>query len=478
MQFFLSKIVRLFICTAVLLATSNSFADFVGRKGATLSNSGDTVYNSFSISETTTFTLYAAAEYSASIIIFDTSSLNSFLNGSSVSYYDGFSGNFGIKTITLGPGEYTLGARNSVNGENTISYELEYAPVEVSGAQYVDTYFTNVDTVSPGSKLWHGFTVQSGYAYVVEGLNTGLDSYLIPESELNNFKNNQSFSYFPSYSASNDPNQPGLYVIRDLAPGNYYLALSNSSAKTRAVVYAMYRYSDDSANGSGSNSGSGSSGASDVNIDGAVSYSIENDYIQIDVEKISNTGGAASGTLGMSVWATSSPYDGGSISGYKLGEYALTTLDEGYYYQPFTLSDQLNVPPNGVYYVTLVLTEVIGGEAYIVDYVSFSNTVTFGQNNGNSGAYANFDGSVLSIPYVLLPDNSIFSVELTYLLGSNPPRLVLSAASPISSLGSNPATVTGSVLTIPEVVFGNDVYELELLLVSDNPISFELIGAQ
>ncbi len=459
----------------LLLIANSSYADFIGRKGATLNVNG-AVYNSFSISQTTTFTLYAAADYSASIIIFDTSDLDRFLNGGSVSYYDGFSGRFGITTITLSAGEYTLGARNRVNGPNTISYELEFWTPEISGAEYYDTYFNGVESLSAGSRHWHSFTVQSGFAYVVEGLNTGIDSYLIPESELSDFKAGRSFSYFEDYSSTNDPNQPGLHTINDLTPGTYYLAFHNSSSESHALVYAMYRYSDDSANSSGSGSGSGVGNASDVNIDGSVSYEIANGLVKIDVERVSNNGGASSGSLGLSLWATNSPYNGGSLSGYQLGSFQLGTLGAGYYYESFTLTDEFNSPPDGDYYISLILTEDVGGQSYIVDYSTFSSRKSFGvpDSGGSHSTSPSFDGQTLHIPQLLLADNSAYSVSFTYVNASNPATFLLTAATEISNISGNPATFDGQLLRIPSLVVGNVSYEIEMQLGPTDPVTFYL----
>ena len=110
------------------LFCSTASADFMGSKGRTLQVGQSVIQGSFEVKQNTTFTLYFAADYSATLIVMNSNNAQTFVNGGSVSYYDGFDGQYGINSFTLGPGSYSLGVRNKSNVANTVSYELELWP--------------------------------------------------------------------------------------------------------------------------------------------------------------------------------------------------------------------------------------------------------------------------------------------------------------------------------------------------------------
>lgn len=116
-----------------------------------------------------------------------------------------------------------------------------------------------------------------------------------------------------------------------------------------------------------------------IKLEGIKSYRQDGSQLRINVEKISNYRdlGTVSGSLRMTLWATSTKYGGGTIVGYKLGEVDLGQLNGGYYWSNVSeLTTVLTVPPSGDYYVTLTLGEWDGISYKIVHYANFEDYVS------------------------------------------------------------------------------------------------------
>ena len=111
-------------------------------------------------------------------------------------------------------------------------------------------------------------------------------------------------------------------------------------------------------------------------LDGNFGYRINGDQITIYGDKIINkNNGGKSGTLKLAIYATRNPYNGGSISGYKLHEYRLDPLKGGYSYNDISNTGWRESIPGGRYAMTIVLLEYDNGGYGIVDYVSMSGTM-------------------------------------------------------------------------------------------------------
>jgi len=123
-------------------------------------------------------------------------------------------------------------------------------------------------------------------------------------------------------------------------------------------------------------------GGGNLQLVGTVSYLHEVSgstvNMRADYVRNNNTGGT-SGTLKLQLWATSSPFAGGTITGYKFGEYTLGTLNGGFQFTNINVNPPFTSPPAGTYYVSMLLAEYQGAPGYqTVDYRTFSNTATFG----------------------------------------------------------------------------------------------------
>lgn len=215
---------------------------FIAGQNNNLINYDDSWLREFTINSATTFVLYFAARYSADCAIITSDQVNNFKNNNSFTGYASFDNQFGYKLLTLNPGTYYLAIRNQSNSSNEVSVELDYdiALPASDKCTFYDQYINSVKTVSSGSKTYQKFTVQSDFRYYLDGCNTGIDSYVIPESELSNFLNNNTFQYHSEYYSS-DEGGPGLWEI-ELPPGSYYLTGVNTTDETQSIVYNMERW--------------------------------------------------------------------------------------------------------------------------------------------------------------------------------------------------------------------------------------------
>ncbi|MEM6638367.1 MAG: hypothetical protein AAF610_00555 [Pseudomonadota bacterium] len=122
----------------------------------------------------------------------------------------------------------------------------------------------------------------------------------------------------------------------------------------------------------------GGGGSNNLELDCLCSWSLNGGVLSIAAERvINNRSGGLSGTLKLKLWATETPYTGGTITGYVMGEVNLGQLAGGFFRGPIDQQVSYRRPPNGTYFVALTLTE-FDGEDRTVDWVSFSNTHTVG----------------------------------------------------------------------------------------------------
>jgi hypothetical protein len=117
--------------------------------------------------------------------------------------------------------------------------------------------------------------------------------------------------------------------------------------------------------------------ATDVRIVNYVSYTYANDSAVLTAEAVKNADSVRSDALRLELWAFTAPYAPG-MSGMRLAMYQLPRLDAGAELAdissgrvPFTL------PPSGVWYLSMLLTEFTGGSAdndgYVVrDWLNFA----------------------------------------------------------------------------------------------------------
>lgn len=238
-----SLLTKILLCAACVLLCSIGAAaqdanTFFIDLNTTLNNGGAQTQG-FTVTGTKTFVLRFAADFNAEAAVISGSTAQSFLDGGSYTFFgSNFVNTFGTTTITLGAGSYAVGIRNRTSVSNRMRAELDFQ-LTVPNWNYYDSPFSRAEIIPANSKAWRGFTVQSGVRYFIDGCNSGLDTYIIPESQLANFQGTGGFQYY--YGSDDDGANPGLWEL-NLSPGVYYLVFRNRNATGKAVTYVLDRF--------------------------------------------------------------------------------------------------------------------------------------------------------------------------------------------------------------------------------------------
>ena len=126
-------------------------------------------------------------------------------------------------------------------------------------------------------------------------------------------------------------------------------------------------------------------------ITGSVNLNITNGYANVSIGRVDYDDNnpnvsTTSGSVKYTLWATTTPYQGGTISGYRMVEHRPVndTIHENSYYYDIRFGGQVNLP-DGVYYLTLTVSEYRGGQFYVQDYSSFNDRLTIGDGGGTGG---------------------------------------------------------------------------------------------
>jgi hypothetical protein len=124
--------------------------------------------------------------------------------------------------------------------------------------------------------------------------------------------------------------------------------------------------------------------ASDIEFSGNVSRTILGSGIDISADEVDNYDlYGISGTLRLQVWATTTPYYGGTMVGRVLGTRTLGTLVGGFSYTGISGYVPYTEPPYyGFYYTTLTVEEYTGFGFIIRDWVTFDGTSLLGNPTG------------------------------------------------------------------------------------------------
>jgi len=121
--------------------------------------------------------------------------------------------------------------------------------------------------------------------------------------------------------------------------------------------------------------------------------------INISASRVVNLRGERSGLLTLQVWATSTRYTGGVIRGHLIGQHRFdNTLVANGNFSNINQNVQYAEPPDGTYFVTLILTESILISPMLMDYVTFSNRITVSSQGAGT-----FSSSSVTTPVPLTP---------------------------------------------------------------------------
>ncbi len=362
--FLITLLVTWITCVSAQAQVDTYFTD----KHGTFNGIGAYWYQQFTVAKQQTFVLRVASDYAADAAIITAAQLSNFTANRPFSGYALFDNQYGTKSVTLPPGTYYVAIRSQSSTPTAYRLELDLditVPADsLNTYSFVDHYIQGTEHVGAnGGKLWHGFTIQSGIRYFLDGCNTGLSTYVIPASQLTAFKSGGTFSYYTAYSAD-DNAYPGLHEIK-LPPGSYYLAFINRNTIPKPVTYTMERWRVNPLNS--------------VNIDmsGTVSWTTKNGKVNIKVGSIANLGTAKSGSLRLRLWAVKSKFAGGSLKGYVIGTRTLNPLSAGRQYKNLKGKVSFTKPPSGKYHTVLTVEEYTSTGWKIRDYITFSSTTKF-----------------------------------------------------------------------------------------------------
>lgn len=114
---------------------------------------------------------------------------------------------------------------------------------------------------------------------------------------------------------------------------------------------------------------------------GNVSYKRNGSAINLKADRIYNPRSSSntSGTMWMELWATDYIFAGASyIEGYRLASARLGTLRGQQSLYNLNYDIPFSEPPNGTYYISLVLVENVAGTPVPIDHINFDSTWTFG----------------------------------------------------------------------------------------------------
>jgi hypothetical protein len=198
-----------------------------------------------------------------------------------------------------------------------------------------------------------------------------------------------------------------------------------------------------------------------IYMQGAVSYRTTGSTLNFQVGRVQNDrAGYTTGSLRLDLWAMPSPFDNGLPTGSRLlGRYNFTdVLETGFGFPNLNVNTTYTAPPNGTYYVALVLAEFTGsssGSFTIRDFRQFDNLLVIGSATAPAILAQPFSQSVRSGASVTLSVTASGAAPLTYqwrkdgaaIAGATAATFILPAARP-SDAGSYSVVVsngTGSV---------------------------------
>lgn len=379
--------------TPIALACTGDATLFIAKQNASFSQRGDAWTEGFTLSgDVQTLILRFASVYQATAIIINASDADTFLNGGAVNYYEGFDNTFGTNSINLAAGNYALAIRNNNNGANNYSVELD-CDKTFPDATRVNSR-SETETVSAnGGKLWQPLDVSDDYRLWIDGVNYGLETYLIPEGELSAFRGSGTFEYYTDFSSESSGAYPGGYEI-NLPEGRYYLAFRNQNADAMPVTYTIELFER---LGDGANGG--------VAIDGSSSYSIANNQLSAEISSLVNTRGSTTSPLRL-LWLAST--DGTLNSVYTIAEFDLDdiqnlgngSLAPNGSFTSITLTTAYDAPPSGSYQIILAVVETSDPNT-VLDSVTYDSVVNLGTSGGgitssSSQAYSSVEAPTSS----------------------------------------------------------------------------------
>lgn len=133
-------------------------------------------------------------------------------------------------------------------------------------------------------------------------------------------------------------------------------------------------------------------------ISGTCGYTIINNRITLNVGEITSERGldSISGTLSLELWAMKSPYQGGAFTGYALAGTTLGQLNGQNYFAPASYVLDYQTPPEGSWYLALMLREWNGAAYETRSFINFAVPLEVGAGAFND---RNTDGNLINVSF-------------------------------------------------------------------------------
>jgi hypothetical protein len=112
-----------------------------------------------------------------------------------------------------------------------------------------------------------------------------------------------------------------------------------------------------------------------IKFTGNSGYSRHGDTVSLYTDRLDNlyNSGVTSGNLALQLWACQAPYTGGSLTGWKLAEAKLGTLEANHFIAPVKSDVPAYFPEHGDYAIVLVIAEWDGEDFNLIhDYHNYS----------------------------------------------------------------------------------------------------------
>ena len=217
-------------------------------------------------------------------------------------------------------------------------------------------------------KLWATTTRYAG---------GNISGYVLAEGRLGELRTNE---YFDSPSLTTPYTAP--------PDGTYYITMTVTEYHGGEDLTADFATFDRTITVGRGGPGIGpdpSPGDGEIDLECPCSHSSQGGFITLNASKVTYNGTGRTGTLKLKLWATTTRYAGGNISGYVLAEGRLGELRTNEYFDSPSLTTPYTAPPDGTYYITMTVTEHHGGEDLTADFATFDRTITVGRGGPGIG---------------------------------------------------------------------------------------------
>ncbi|MGI9897456.1 hypothetical protein ACKVMY_18015 [Vibrio natriegens] len=372
---------------------------FIARQGAQFTAAGDYWYQNFEVQDGAigefVYRVVATGNIGAAVI--DESDVSRFINGESVGAYSYFSQQIGTQSLTLSPGTYSVALRNQQSNESRYSIELDCQKTYSDAVRVDATSYS--EQIPAGGRYYRSLNVIDGYRLWIDGVNLGLETFIIPASQLNAFTSGQQFEYYTDFGSIGSPNQPGGYEIK-LSPGDYYLALRNPTDEQMPVTYTIELFQitetvvDQENTDEDGNTipPSPDLTVSGMTFEGQSSFSISNGMLSAEIENLVNYSNQSVGPLSL-LWLAS--VDGEVNNSTIIARQPFSdfsnfdgVFDSGTRYSNISLTTEYSEPSYGQYKVILVVVDA-ATETTVYDQVVYSDTMTLGEEETNDNTADN-----------------------------------------------------------------------------------------